>query len=61
MLNEITAVGKLYWLGTLTFNKFDIKTQTMGSPGKQIISALSSPLLDDSVWIKGGLLREEGG
>lgn len=33
----------------------------MGSPGKQIISALSSPLLDDSVWIKGGLLREEGG
>lgn len=35
----------------------------MGSPGKQIISALSSPLLDDSVWIKvgGGLLRQEGG
>lgn len=36
----------------------------MGCPGKQIISALSSPLWDDSVWIKGGgggLLRQEGG
>lgn len=34
----------------------------MGCPGKQIISGLSSPLWDDSVWIKGGgLLRQEGG